>query len=60
MFLRSDLKIEENISFKGHGPPCTVKLLYAVYQLKVYFNTKLKKTTLYSLTISYSKIDLVK
>lgn len=23
MFLRSDLKIEENISLKGHGPPCT-------------------------------------
>lgn len=37
-----------------------VKLLYVVYHLKVYFNTKLKKTTLCSLTISYSKIDLVK
>lgn len=42
MFLRTDLKIQENVSFKGHGPLCIVKLLYAVYPLNMYFNTKLK------------------
>lgn len=42
MFLRSDLKIRENVSFKGHGPLSTVKPIYAVYPLNMYFNTKLK------------------